>query len=302
MSVTRRVQGTGQGRRWRQAMLVGAVLVVSGCAVPDSLNPLDWFGDDTAAPEDAVAADVRERAEATAEAAEDAPFPALSSVPERPTGLAAPSVRQRVVEGLIADRENARYTDDAPRVAGERRPEPLGSDSVAVSPAGGPGDTRTAAVDVAPPPVPPRPGAADGGSSAANNQVAARSLPAPPAPTPAAGLGEPLATIQFAVNSTNLDQRDIDILRQVADISAQSGAAVRVIGHASGGANTPAAQQANQDVSVARARAVANALIALGVPRQRLTFEGRSDLVPLFDEGTAAGAAGNRRAEVYLVL
>lgn len=309
---TFRAAGCAVRRRLRQGIMAGAVLVVSGCAVPDSLNPFGLFGEDTAEAETAAGAEVRARADAAEAAADDAAYPALSSVPDRPA-LSAPSVRQRVVEGLIADRENARYTDDAPRVVPASKPEaaaPLEPGSVAVSPAGGPrpsqldqpAQTAPAADTVVErPPVPPRPGSGDGSLLAADPQVASRPTPAVTG-APAPPLDAPLATIQFADGSTNLDQRDIAILQQVADISNQTGVPVRVVGHASGGANTPAAQRANQDVSVARARAVANALIALGVPRQMLSFEGRSDLVPLFDEATAAGVAGNRRAEVYLGL
>lgn len=329
--------------RVRQAVLVGTVLVLSGCTVPDYLNPLTLFEGDAPATQTDAAAAVRARGLEAEQAAQAGDFPRLSSVPERPTGLSTPGLRQRVVEGLIADRANARYTDDAPRVirpasgpVSAATPDPAAEVAAAAA------QEAAEAGSVRRPPVPPRPGTnargellPSGGSGDLNvvpaegPLLAARQGVVPPTPpvrpagapdpgvlpggattaglAPGAGalaqpLTEPLAVIQFADGSSNLDTRDIDILRQVARISGQTGAAVRVIGHASGGANTPAAQRANQDVSVARARAVAQALVVLGVPPQQVSFEGRSDLVPLYDETTGNGTAGNRRAEVFLNL
>ncbi len=312
----------GMTVRFRTLVIGGAALALSGCAVPDYLNPLTLFEDDVAATETEGAAAVRSRADEAEQAAQDGDFPRLSSVPERPTGLSTPGLRQRVVEGLIADRANARYTDDAPSVI---RPAsgPASSDETSQVPdvssagdevaAAAAAEARTGAVRR--PPVPPRPGTSSGElMPSAGDDVnvrpaggpTPRQLPVAAAPQAqtaslapsAVGVAEPLAVIQFANGSNNLDTRDIDILRQVAQISGQTGAAVRVVGHASGGGNAIA----NQDVSMARARAVAQALVALGVAPQLVSFEGRADLAPLYDEQTSSGAAGNRRAEIYLNL
>ena len=53
-------------------------------------------------------------------------------------------------------------------------------------------------------------------------------------------------------------------------------------------------------VSMARANAVAEALIGLGVDRDILTVQAVGDSEPAYTENTPEGEAGNRRAEVYL--
>lgn len=54
----------------------------------------------------------------------------------------------------------------------------------------------------------------------------------------------------------------------------------------------------NRDLSAARARAVADALVALGVPPARLQSRGLGADKPVADNGTEAGRAQNRRVEL----
>ena len=87
-------------------------IALAGCAsVPDYLNPLALFEDDTPATEGAGEAATRAQAEQLAAEAGTTPYPPLSSVPGRPE-VPSPALRERVVEGLVADRANARYTSD----------------------------------------------------------------------------------------------------------------------------------------------------------------------------------------------
>ncbi len=82
-------------------------------AVPDFANPIaiynTAFGSDKSDNSDRVASD-------------DGQYPRLGAVPDRPRTASAEE-RRRVTQGLVADRENARYTDDLLR-AGEARPAP----------------------------------------------------------------------------------------------------------------------------------------------------------------------------------
>lgn len=110
-----------------------AVLVVLGtvsaCSyVPDAVNPVQWykgvagwFGEDEE-PE----AETR-TAEATAmpgPSGEEQSFPTLAEVPERPVPATTLAERRRIMEGLTADREHARYAEDLAAAAAEPGPLP----------------------------------------------------------------------------------------------------------------------------------------------------------------------------------
>ncbi len=352
------VEMIGRRQLRSKVVLVGLVMALAGCSsVPDYLNPLTLFEDDTPAAETAGGADTRARAEQTTAAVGDNPYPALSSVPERPE-TPPPGLRARVVEGLVADRTNARYTaeavqDEAAKV-GQPGSVPAIStavgptssattvDSAAVRPAAGPAVAAQAGAAVTAPAPPPlqeavaRPSAtraaavplpaippAPGGATVVRAPSGGEQVPAKPSGRTVAGgavdaakaeidrsgdlAGETmqLATIQFGHNSTSLDRRDEEILRQIASVQQRTGGLVRVVGHASGSvaaAKTPAEEQVNFEVSVRRAQAVAQALVRLGLNPAMIQVEGQSDRAPLYDGSTQNGEAGNRRAEIYLVL
>jgi len=83
----------------------GAILLIAGLAAcstaPDWARPSLIYGDDASA--------------AAADASEDKDFPQLADVPEKPTAISSAEERQRVSEGLAADRERARYSDEVLR-------------------------------------------------------------------------------------------------------------------------------------------------------------------------------------------
>ena len=113
----------------------------------------------------------------------------------------------------------------------------------------------------------------------------------------------PLATIQFANGSARLDQAGLDILRQAAIVALQDSAAVKVVGHssASGQGDPIQRQLANLEASIERANAVAAVLVQYGLDPRKVIVEAKSDQEPLYRETAAAGEAGNRRAEIYLL-
>ncbi|PCJ71447.1 MAG: hypothetical protein COA62_02295 [Rhodobiaceae bacterium] len=83
----------------------GAILLIAGLAAcstaPDWARPSLIYGDDAVA--------------AAADASEDKDFPQLADVPDKPTGISSVEERRRVSDGLAADRERARYTDEVLR-------------------------------------------------------------------------------------------------------------------------------------------------------------------------------------------
>ncbi len=90
--------------------------VLQGCStVPDAVNPVEWYkgardwvsGDDEKKNPEPVAA--------TAEIpGKDKPFPEVSSVPEAPP-RSTEEEREKAIQSLKADREQARYTDQVIR-------------------------------------------------------------------------------------------------------------------------------------------------------------------------------------------
>ncbi len=58
--------------------------------------------------------------------------------------------------------------------------------------------------------------------------------------------------------------------------------------------------KSNQGLSEARARTIADLLIAAGVPSALVAFEGRADSDPVGDNATKAGRAENRRVEIKI--
>jgi hypothetical protein len=130
-------------------------------------------------------------------------FPNLGSVPDRPELPVTSSERANVVAGLMADRNNARYTDEelrggtevpaAPPRANEAAPEPAPGTTasapaapVAAAPAPAPAEPIAAAPAPPPPsapaPTPPAPVASAPPPAAA---APAPVEPPPPAPAPA---------------------------------------------------------------------------------------------------------------------
>ncbi|MSO66203.1 MAG: OmpA family protein [Alphaproteobacteria bacterium] len=90
----------------------GAVaLLLAGCSVPNWVNPVRWYDLVT----DQFSSDPAPHAQQSA--------PPLSSVPERPRATPLEDRRQ-VTQGLVADREGARYTDDIVRRAETDSPTP----------------------------------------------------------------------------------------------------------------------------------------------------------------------------------
>ncbi len=96
-----------------------------------------------------------------------------------------------------------------------------------------------------------------------------------------------LGTADFAGDSAQKIERIAELLLR------HPGVRVEIEGHTD--ASGPA--RANLALSQQRANAVRDALVAAGVPRQRLVAYGYGEGVPLVDNATAEGRARNRRIE-----
>ncbi len=163
-------------RKIRRVGLVTCCFLIAGCSVPQSIDPRRLFDDEPAAAETEGGEELRERASDETAAAGEEPFPALATVPDRPTPPTPRQIRERVLEGLVADRDNARYTDEVVRrreaadevVVPAARTQPPAESSAAPAP-----EASLAAAEKAPPESTPEP--------ATDPQVAKVEPPAPPA-------------------------------------------------------------------------------------------------------------------------
>lgn len=248
---------------------MAAIGLLAGCGM---------FGDDQ--PETAPAASPPKEGE----------FPNLGSVPQEAPPSTPKVEREKLIQGLQADKANAEYSD-----------EKLGEETANVPPA------------EAPPPGPPKPekpkdaangegtddeaAAADGSKDAAEtsdeDQAKAEAPPPPPAPT---DMSLATALIYFGESTAELTDFDRSVLADVASMYVRErGKIVHVVGHTSG--NEQAAAGTDADLAKARADAVAQTLISLGVSaKDVVTSSGGSK----FDESNPNGIAANRRVEIYI--
>ncbi len=137
----------------------------------------------------------------------------------------------------------------------------------------------------------------------ATQQAARPQVPGVPAGTPSGAAGQLTAVIYFGHGSSGLDSNDMKVLRDVVAIQRQNNARIIVVGHSSsrtGSTDAVSHRVANLETSLKRANAVASALTRLGVPKDQVVTEARSDNQPVFHEFMPTGEAGNRRAEIYL--
>jgi outer membrane protein OmpA-like peptidoglycan-associated protein len=205
-------------------------------------------------------------------------FPNLASVPDQPPPSTPKVEREKLVQGLLADRANAEYTG-----------ENLGEETANV-----------AAAEPPPPALESEATAGDGGSGEQAEAAADESADEPaPVPTEVAALpvdlGQPTALIYFAGDTAALTDHDRAILGDVASqYKGERGSRVRVIGHAS---PTEKSAGGGADLALARADAVAKTLIGMGVPANALeTSTGGAT----YDESQPTGVAANRRVAIYI--
>jgi outer membrane protein OmpA-like peptidoglycan-associated protein len=188
-----------------------------------------------------------------------------------------------------------------------------------------PAAAAPAAPRVAPPAV-ARP-QAPSGTSPRRQAAAASAAPVapppatPPAPQRQASLAQPapekpsaeqpesvlktaqVATIYFNDGSARLSANDREVVDKVAEVARRTGGTLRIVGHSSVGPPARDAErksEVNYKMSLERANAVAEELRRSGVPSNRVQVMAEGARNPIYAETSPTGAAGNRRAEIYL--
>jgi len=103
--------------------------------------------------------------------------------------------------------------------------------------------------------------------------------------------------IEFATGSAAIDTRSGPLLDRLAKEARNCAGTLRIEGH-----TDPVGRSAfNRSLSQARAAAVRDALIARGVPAERLRAQGFAARRPIADNRTESGRARNRRIEFHAV-
>ena len=184
------VVGRGLSRLSVGVMALATVALLGGCSVPDAVNPVAWYRDLSGASKN-DALDQDQRNDQNLEAGGKQPYPNLGDVPNAPDQALSQAKRDALQKSLVADRENASYSDEKLR-AGVITPgaiAPAPPAPVAIDPA------PPAPVAVAPPASAPA-----GPAAAPQPKVAAAAepAPAPAAPDAAAASAPPAAPAKAA--------------------------------------------------------------------------------------------------------
>jgi outer membrane protein OmpA-like peptidoglycan-associated protein len=147
--------------------------------------------------------------------------------------------------------------------------------------------------------------------SATAPQVAMQGAAPPAQPQPAGatsnvyapGVPVNVAVINFAAGSANLNARDREVIAEVVALQKANGGTLTVVGHASQRTQPmepERAAQINYDMSVQRARAVADALVAAGAPPEAVFVQAAGASQPVYAESMSTGEVGNQRADIFL--
>jgi OOP family OmpA-OmpF porin len=99
------------------------------------------------------------------------------------------------------------------------------------------------------------------------------------------------ANIRFRTGSANIDRGNEGLLQQLAELARSCPGSLVVEGHTDSRGDA----SANRELSLARAAAVRDALIQLGIDTDRVTAKGYGESMPIADNETPNGRATNRR-------
>ena len=286
-----------------------------------------------------------------ASADEDESYPNLSRVPGEQPRPTPESLRKELIEGLAADRANARYTGElltaksaapppaAPPPAAQPQVEiiwetlrvlPEGEtetveeveaqdanattgepEAAAEEPDASVGETEAAAEE-------PDPSVGEPEAETAEEEVRINwetERVEPSGKVAVAGVTESeeelilapppelLAVVYFPQDSTQVDGGDRQLLEEVVALYKERGGRLRLVGHASGQAETDdqvAQRMANLELSLERANAVATTLLDLGADKEELLVEAKAESQGDDGEVPVGGGNGNRKVEIFL--
>lgn len=100
----------------------------------------------------------------------------------------------------------------------------------------------------------------------------------------------------FDTDDANVRRDSLPMLDRAADVLKRSMKPILIEGHT----DNDGTLSYNMELSRARAESVAKALIARGVPAERITTKGVAYLRPIANNDTPQGRASNRRVEILV--
>ena len=117
-------------------------------------------------------------------------------------------------------------------------------------------------------------------------------------------VGDPVSIVYFDPESATLGERELGILRPIAQVSLANAQTLILHGHTNGYrfTRTQAHRDAHLAMSKARAEAVKAALVDMGVPAGRILIEWFGDLRPVWAEVNGMTSQGNRRVEIFIKI
>lgn len=275
------------------ALATGAALL-AGCSSDKNA------GQEAAAEEEnkPVVAKGAENADRLPDEVEDSgEYPNLASVPDAPEEGMSPNQRLIIEEGLLADRENARYQAGPPpkmlpQPGGQGPSMPSGSvESTDLSEGSMSLPGSADDVTLSDQPTPGQSQSQETASSAAQaSQSSAQEVPP--------GEQVMLVAIRFPEDSAQPPPQTDQVLEQVAMIQKQENAFLRIVGHTSAQTGS---EQAKMALANERAGVIASRLASFGAARSKLLVEGVGDSEPV--AGTAGGqdVRQNNRVEIYMI-
>ena len=279
------MSGTVPRRFGRWALAATLCGLLAACSLPDWLDP---FGDDE---QEAAQLGGATYAQASA-------YPNLAGVPSEAPRPTSDDLRDTLIKGLIADRDNARYTDEA-----------LTAESTAVPPAPSPpkGKRRVDISWETSRVVPEGQEAEEAQGVEIEWETAAGVEPAEAVADESAvvpdGGTQLLAVIYFANETPELNDKDRAVLRDVLSQQEETGGRLHLVSHSasSGESDDSVAQRmVDLDLSLKRANAVATTLLDLGAAQDKLLVEAKMEAEPAAGETGSGGAGGDRKVEIFL--
>jgi outer membrane protein OmpA-like peptidoglycan-associated protein len=104
-------------------------------------------------------------------------------------------------------------------------------------------------------------------------------------------------SVTFALSGAGIGDASAALLDRIIDFANDCrDFTIVVVGHS----DDVGEESWNREISLARARSVADYIIAAGIPADRLAVEGRGSSEPVADNGTPSGRRRNRRVEFEL--
>jgi outer membrane protein OmpA-like peptidoglycan-associated protein len=227
----------------------------------------------------AAAAGAEQYAQAAYQAAQDKLQAAETAQADRKSSVR--KTAPRLAREAVQAGEDARRAGMAGKAAAEAEQKRIAAAEVAAAAAAAEERTRAQALS----------------SEAAREELRARLTRVLPTRTTERGLVSEIGGVQFAVGTANLTARARESLANFAGVVSSYPSLKYVI---EGHTDSTGSDAANRELSLKRALAVRDYLIASGIPASATDVAGLGSSMPIADNSTSDGRSRNRRVEIVV--